>query len=351
VHPSADHSPVDPWVAAAASALRPALDSAVHHGNVPGGVILLGRAGADRAVLTSGTVAPECGTAAPDEHTVYDIASLTKVLATWPLIGRAVRSGLLSLDVPLASLSPDLPSPGGSLTIRQLMTHTSGLLTETGLARYQHSGLPLIHHLCAERLVDTPGARHRYVDRGFILLGLLLPALHGRPLHLLAEDLWHDLGLTSTSYGPLARAPHVAPTEQRLLGAPRTWGIPHDPSAALLGGVAGHAGVFSTSADLASFAERILDPAGEFAAWFEESRRPQATVEPGLHRGLAWILTADGAVAYHHGYTGTSLYLSPATGRYLVLCTNAVYHGWDRARLTPVRDLALRTIGMPAPAR
>jgi CubicO group peptidase (beta-lactamase class C family) len=292
-------------------------------------------------------VAQECGPAAPDEHTAYDIASLTKVIATWPLIGRARRENLLDLDAPLSRIRADLPSPGRDLTIRQILCHTSGLFPRTNFERYQHTGRPLLEHLCDEPLVSPPGTQHRYVDRGFILLGLLLPELYGCGLDRLADGLWRQLGLRETAYGPLARSPRVAPTEQRLLGTPRTWGIPHDPSAALLGGIAGHAGVFSTAADLSRFAEQLLSPDGEFADWLAESRRPLTPVEPGIARGLAWLLAADGQVMYHHGYTGTSLFLAPSTGRFIVLCTNAVYHGWDRARLSPVRELALRLIARP----
>lgn len=337
----------DDWTRATARALGDALEHAVDHGGVPGGAVAIGTPDGTRFTTSRGVVAPECGPAAPDEHTVYDLASLTKVVVTWPLIGRAVRDGLLDLDSPLRSWFPHLPAPGRDLTVTHLMSHTAGLLPHTRLDRYHHSERPLAEHICAEPLTSEPGSQHRYIDRGFILLGLLLPELHGRDLAQLATDLWRELGLTETAYGPLARSPQVAPTEQRLLGAPRTWGIPHDPSAALLGGIAGHAGAFSTTADLARFAEQLLDPAGEFAEWFTASRRPRTAVEPGVSRGLAWLLAADGSVAYHHGYTGTSLFLSPAAGRYIVLCTNAVYHGWNRARLSPVRDLALQLIARP----
>ncbi|MEV4182233.1 serine hydrolase, partial [Streptosporangium canum] len=130
-------------------------------------------------------------------------------------------------------------------------------------------------------------------------------------------------------------------------GAPRIWGAAHDDNAALMGGVAGHAGVFSTPGDLAVYARELLaayahgDGLGD---WLRTSLVPQAAIEPGLDRGLSWILAAGGGVAYHHGFTGTSLYLAPAAGRYLVICTNAVYHGAARTRLAPLRVLALKTI-------
>ncbi|KDN85948.1 hypothetical protein KCH_23490 [Kitasatospora cheerisanensis KCTC 2395] len=149
----------------------------------------------------------------------------------------------------------------------------------------------------------------------------------------------HPHRLRTAAPRPAARPDRAAAARRA-----RTWGAPHDPSAALLGGVAGHAGVFSCAADLAVFAEHLLGGTGPLADWFAESRRPCTAVEPGLHRGLAWLVTADDDVAYHHGFTGTSLFLAPRTGRYVVLCTNAVYHGWDRARLAGLRTLALRTL-------
>ncbi|WP_441246375.1 serine hydrolase domain-containing protein [Kitasatospora sp. McL0602] len=334
------------WTATTAATLRRALDqltgSAIPGalpGVFPGGVITLGTVGGPRHTLGSGVVAPECGDATPDGRTHYDLASLTKVLAVWPLVGRAVSRGLLDLDAPLHAVDPQLPPPGRDLTVRQLITHTSGLLPHTRLDRYRGRATPLAQLICAEPLAGTPGAQHRYIDRGFILLGLLLGTLHGRELHDLADEFWRETSLPDTRYGPLARAPRVAPTQPRLAGAPRLWGTVHDPSAALLGGVAGHAGVFSTTADLAVFAEHALG-----SRWLAESVSPAVPVGPGLRRGLAWLVTDDGAVAYHHGFTGTSLHLGLHTGRYVAICTNAVYHGWERGRLAPLRTLALEAV-------
>lgn len=336
-----------PWTTAAAAALTDALEAAVLDRGVPGGVLLVGdtRPGGREPRLSAGrgSVAPECGPAAPGEHTVYDIASLTKITATWALTGRALAAGLLGLDEPLGARFPSLPAPGALLTVRQLLAHTAGLQPETRLDRYLHLDRPLAELLCAERLVSLPGSEHRYINRGFVLLGLLLECAHGRPLDRLADDMWHGLGMHETEFGPVRRSPTVAPTEQRLRGAPRTWGIPHDPNAALLGGIAGHAGVFSTAADLAVFAEHLLT-GGD--TWFTESLRPQIGAGPGRSRGLAWLVTGTG-VAYHHGYTGTSLFLAPESGRYVVLLTNAVYHGFSGSRLTPLRDLALGLLGRP----
>ncbi|MFB7663357.1 serine hydrolase domain-containing protein [Kitasatospora sp. NPDC056138] len=335
------------WAVGAAATLQNAMAPLVSAGRVPGGVITAGTVGGPRVTAACGTVGAECGPAAPDEHTRYDLASLTKVVATWPLIGRAAREGLLDLDTPLRVIRSELPPPGGDLTVRQLITHTSGLLDRTQFDRYLGDPTPLARLICAEPLISEPGGQHRYIDRGFILLGLLLATLRRRRLDLLADELWRELGMTETSYGPLARSPQVAPTEARLVGAARIWGTVHDPSAALMGGIAGHAGAFSTAADLAAFAEHAL-----VSPWLTESMRAAVPIEPGRRRGLAWIVADTGPdagpVAYHHGFTGTSIHLAPRTGRYLVLLTNAVYHGRDSALLVPLRALVLSTLTDPA---
>ncbi|MGW1195324.1 serine hydrolase domain-containing protein [Streptomyces sp. NPDC002536] len=329
--------------------LREALADVVTAGATPGGVIIAGTADGNRHIVTAGVVAPECGDAAPDEHTVYDLASLTKVVATWLLVGRAVDAGLLDLDAPVRDALPAMSgeAPGGESTIRQLLAHTSGLRASTRLDHYRGANAPLHELLCREPLEDAPGT-HRYINRGYILLGLALAHIHARRLDELAAEMWHGLGMASTVYGPVSRSAHVAPTEQRLPGAPRIWGAAHDDNAALLGGIAGHAGVFSTPADLASYAERLLTSHGHRSSalgeWLHASLVPQAEIEPGLERGLSWALTGHGQVAYHHGFTGTSLYLHPEAGRYLVICTNAVYFGAARTRIAPLRALALKTV-------
>lgn len=321
-----------------------ALDQAVTDGAAPGGVIALGTLGDTPRFLTAGRVADELGDTAPGPDTVYDIASLTKVVATWPLACRAFDAGALARTGPVRDFLPpiDGPAPSGEATIEQLLTHTAGLKASTRLDHYRGTQTPLHELLCREALDNEPGT-HRYINRGYILLGLALAHAHTRPLDELARALWDDLGMTTTTYGPVARTPQVAPTEQRIPGAPRIWGTAHDDNAALLGGVAGHAGVFSTARDLARYAEYLIDPASRLSGWLRASTLPFAPIEPGLDRGLSWIV-APGNIAYHHGFTGTSLYLNPGAGRYLAILTNAVYHGEARRRIAPLRALALKTI-------
>jgi CubicO group peptidase (beta-lactamase class C family) len=336
-----------PWAETVLAELHDCLDLMTADGAVPGGVIAHGTYDSRPGFLTSGIVAPECGDTRPGPDTVYDVASLTKVLATWPLIGSLDS---LDLDVPVRDLLRHLPAdaPGGQVTVRQILAHTSGLRADTRLDQYRGTGTDLAELICREDLIAEPGTGHRYINRGFILAGLLLAQVTDQRLDELAADLWQGLGMPATQYGPLDRAAHVAPTERRFPGAPRLWGLPHDDNAALLGGVAGHAGVFSTPTDLATYASALLRGHHEgspLGVWLAESMAPHAVIEPGLNRGLAWILADEARVAHHHGFTGTSLYLHPATGRYLAICTNAVYHHQDnRTRLAPLRALALKAI-------
>jgi CubicO group peptidase (beta-lactamase class C family) len=336
-----------PFTSADTNLLHDGLRQIVTDGASPGGVLVCGTAGGERSVLAAGVIAPEIGGQAPDESTVYDIASLTKVVAIWPLVGRALNAGLMDLDAPIRDYLPPLTgqAPSGAATVRQLITHTAGLRASTRLDQYRGAALPLHELLGREPLEAAPGT-HRYINRGYILLGLALAHIHQRPLDALARDMWSALGMEEIAYGPVGRSLRVAPTEALIPGAPRIWGSAHDDNAVTMGGVAGHAGVFAPAADLATYAEALLTvgPDTQLGAWWRASLTPQADIEPGLARGLGWIIAAGGMVAYHHGFTGTSLYLAPATGRYLVIATNAVYNGPARTRIAPLRELALKTI-------
>ncbi|WKK26446.1 serine hydrolase domain-containing protein [Streptomyces olivoreticuli] len=325
------------------------LNEAVADGETPGGIIICGTPDGDRHTISAGVVAPECADSAPDENTIYDIGSLTKVVATWLLIGKALNSGKLTLDAPIRDALPSMNGeiPSGEATIRQLLSHASGLRASTRLDRYCGANAPLHELLCREPLGDASGT-HRDIDRGYILLGLALDHINHQRLDELTTGTWHGMGMTSTVYGPVPRSTRVAPTEQRLAGAPRVWGATQDGNAALLGGIAGHAGVFTTTADLATYAEQLLSAyaqeSSEMGEWFRDSLVPQTTIEPGLDRGLSWILASHGQIAYHHGSTGASLYLQPEARRYMVICTNAIYHGPVHTRITRLRALALKTM-------
>ncbi|GAB3439177.1 serine hydrolase domain-containing protein [Streptomonospora sediminis] len=326
------------WLAHTGTEIRGVLKVMVDAGWLPGGTAVIGTDSMWEFVAVGGI--GEAGgdhMAAPDVR--YDAASLTKVMATWPLVGRAVAEGRLGLDTPLGDHFSGGPYPGGQITARQVLTHTSRLNPVTWLERYAGTDQDLGEAILSEPLDE---AGHRYIDRGFILLGLLLERLLGAPLDRLAGELWSVAGMTSTTYGPLARSPLVAPTERRIPGAAPTWGVVHDEAAALMGGVAGHAGMFTTAIDLGAFARDLLrvhtagsggDPLTDYV---RQSWHHQVPVDDHLSRGLAWLITDSGLV-YHHGYTGVSLFLHPATGRYVGVLTNAVHYGRNRTGLFDLR--------------
>jgi CubicO group peptidase (beta-lactamase class C family) len=325
------------WLAETGADIRGVLKVMVDAGWVPGGTAVVGTGSMWEFVAVGGTTADGGALAGPDVH--YDVASLTKVMATWPLVGRAVDGGLLDLDAPLSAHVPGGPYPGGDVTARQILTHTSRLNPVTWLERYVGTDQDLAEAILAEPLDDEG---YRYIDRGFILLGLVLERLFGAPLDRLAADLWTEAGMTATTYGPLPRGPMVAPTERRIPGTAATWGVVHDEAAALMGGVAGHAGAFSTAIDLGVFARELLRPADEgdalglSAGYVRQSWTAQVPVEDGCARGLAWLVTTGGVV-YHNGYTGVSLHLHPGSGRYVGLLTNAVHFGRRRTGLCDLR--------------
>jgi CubicO group peptidase (beta-lactamase class C family) len=336
-------TPTESWVHRVAERLGLTLERAVDAGEVPGGVAVVGTLDSQCLACVGGLTSALPG-AATGEHVHYDVASLTKVMATWPLVGRAQAAGLLDLDAPVGpwfpggDAAPPVTLPGAEVTPRRILTHTSRLDPVTDFARYIGSGRTLAECILAEPL-QGPG--RRYIDRGFILLGLLLERVHGCSLDVIAQELWTEIGLSETAYGPVARGAGTAPTERRLAGAGPAWGVVHDESTALMGGVAGHAGVFTTGADLGRFARAVLaglqgEPGPIPPDFSRESAVVHAPVARGLGQGLAWLVEADGLL-HHSGYTGTYLAVDPGRGRYVGLLTNAVHHGRARVGLDALR--------------
>ncbi|WP_116246219.1 serine hydrolase [Nocardiopsis sp. FIRDI 009] len=326
------------WLTETGGRIRGVLKVMVDAGWLPGGTAVVGTGGMWEFVAV-GRVDGETETA-PDVF--YDVASLTKVTATWPLVGRAVAEGALDLDAPMSEYLPAEGLPGADVTVREILTHTSGLNPVTWLERYVGTEQDLAEAILADPLEGR--GHHRYVDRGFILLGMLLERRYGVRLDRLAGDLWDELGMRSTAFGPLARSPSVAPTERRLVGAAPAWGVVHDEAAALMGGVAGHAGVFTTAIDLGAFARELLR-IGEGcggpvpSSYVCESWQPHVEAGHRLWRGLGWLVTPEGVV-YHNGYTGASLFMHPASGRYVGVLTNAVHFGRERTGLGELRASA-----------
>ncbi|KUL33840.1 serine hydrolase [Streptomyces sp. NRRL F-4489] len=283
--------------------------------------------------------------------TVFDAASLTKILAVWSSIGALWEDGKLDLDSPLGGFWPEAEGhPLGMVTARHLLTHTAGLPLRAQLKRlYGTDPQDVRDGVLHEALHRPPGEAVEYTDRAALILGYLAEYLSGLPLDQLAmERTWQPLGMDSTRYGPLPAqaAARCAPTELDEDTGTHLKGIVHDFSARLLGGVCGIAGTFTVLDDLVAFLRYTLDTttapgqAGFGPAWTSESLRIQTgPLQPG--RGFFWHPAAGTEpgedIWSHYGFTGTALWVSPGQRRWAVLLTNKLYYTRDRRPLTDIR--------------
>ena len=353
-----------PAITAAAAAVR-LVAEAVREGVAPAAVLAVGRAGAGAAtengspyeIHTFGRTHPTAAAPPVTEETVFDLASLTKVVATTPAVLRLIDAGQLALDDPVARYLPAYAKGAKArVTLRHLLTHTSGLPADEPFYQRETSPTGLRAAIAATPLVARPASTVRYSDIGFMTLGFVLEAVTGSTLDSAVQELvFTPLGLASTSYVPVhALGIDFAPTEPRPgTGEPR-FGVVHDENAEALDGVAGHAGVFSTIGDLVSYLRQAwLSPesAGAGGDFLSPAIRDAATTCWTRHlngrRGLGWVLARDRwdhmtaawpeGRAGHTGFTGTSIAFDPASGLWTVLLTNAVYHGRDHAGIALLR--------------
>jgi len=333
------------------AALDAAVTNAIAAGRLPGGVLWLERQG-EAQVRTYGerSVRPTREPMTPD--TVFDAASLTKVVVTTPCLLRLVEDGRVDLDAPVGRYLEGFSGEGReAITVRHLLTHVSGL--PSGLPRsspWQGSSNALVLAQ-TQPLVEPPGTRFRYSDINFILLGLLIEKASGVPLDRFATNtLFAPLGMTRSGYLPFAPSgtndlpqnlpdsgiDRIAPTEE-LAGPVLLRGVVHDPTARRLGGVAGHAGLFTSADDLARFSRMLLNGGtleGRTILRTETVRQMIAVqTPPGLpRRGLGWDIDSPyagprGSVfplgSYGHtGWTGTSLWIDPFSRTFLIFLSN-----------------------------
>jgi uncharacterized protein YbbC (DUF1343 family)/CubicO group peptidase (beta-lactamase class C family) len=269
--------------------------------------------------------------------TVFDLASLTKVVATTPSVMRLFQYGQIRLDDPLARYIPDFGMNGKeSVSLRQLLTHYSGLKPDLDMNtswQGQETAFRLAHE---EKLQTPPGAQFVYSDINFIELGELVQRLSGLSLDQYARvHIFEPLRMKRTRYLPPASwAPKIAETlsvdNHRILR-----GIVQDPTAQRMGGVAGHAGLFSTGADLALYAQALIDRKTILSPEvIEKMTTPQQPPNEVEVRGLGWDIDSPfssnrGALLPvgsfgHTGFTGTSMWIDPYTNTYVILLTNSV---------------------------
>ncbi|MGV9881695.1 serine hydrolase domain-containing protein [Streptomyces sp. NPDC003006] len=318
----------------------------------PGAVWAVGDAAGIQAQGATGALDPNEPHASMQPDTVFDAASLTKILAVWSSIGALWEDGKLDLTAPLGTYWPEVAGhPLGTTTAHHLLTHTAGLPLRAQLKNlYGTDPQDIRDGVLHEPLHRQPGEAVEYTDRAALVLGYLAEHLSGQRLDQLAtERTWRPLGMTSTRFGPLPTdlAARCAPTELDQDTGTHLKGTAHDFSARLLKGVCGIAGVFTVLDDLATFLRHMLGASSRpgFAAfgsaWTAESLTLQTgTLSPA--RGLFWHpapgTTPVDDIWVHYGFTGTGMWISPAQGRWAVLLTNKLFYTRDREPLTAVRN-------------
>ena len=301
-------------------------------------------------------------------ETIYDLASLTKILVTTPLLLQGAAEQRLRLDDPLAVHLPEAQAPG--VTLRHLLSHTSGLPAWIPFYLEVTGYEAVVARAAATHPTAPAGEQVVYSDLGFILLGEVVRRALGAPLDVLAaQRIFGPLEMRDTTYRPSSTLrDRIAPTEdgtsieQAMAGeAGRRhrwrryliWGEVHDSNAYAMGGVSGHAGVFGTAGDVVRYARIWLAGGGGSSARTLPADLAQAAITgqpPDRTRGLGWALTgphewwgtALSPRAFGHtGFTGTSIVIDPEHALAIVLLTNAVHLGRDRTEiLTLRRELA-----------
>src|SRR5665213_2804853 len=326
------------------------INQAVRDDVIPGAVLLIGHNGhivyrnayGNRALLP----AKEPMTV----NTVFDIASLTKVVATTSCIMKLFEEGRIWLDAPVTTYLPEFQGGQSPITIRDLMTHFSGerpdLVQDPPWTGYETG----IHRALIEKPVNPPGTKFVYSDINFILLGEVIKRLSGMPENDYAKKILFDpLGMKDTGYLPdPALKPRIAPTEMQKDGTVLR-GVVHDPTARFMGGVAGDAGVFSTADDLAKFCQMLLDGGdGLFSpVTIRKFTTPATPIGQAVLRGFGWDIDSPysgnrgelfpvGRSFGHTGFTGTSIWIDPVSDSYVILLANSG-HPHLRKALTPLR--------------
>ncbi|MQA90713.1 MAG: serine hydrolase [Gemmatimonas sp.] len=308
----------------------------VYRGNLPGAAVAVGRWGTTVLERGIGTYdrTPLSPHVHPD-HTIYDLASLTKVVATTTAVMLLVEDGMIDLDTPVSNYLPSFSSaPKSWVTIRHLLTHSSGLPAGTGT--FPASRWASLQKILDMPLVTSPGERVVYSDLGFVILWLTAEAAYGGSLEqLLVDRVYHPLGMGATRFNPGPACTRCAPTDER----DGYRGLVHDPIARNLGGIAGNAGLFSTAHDLSRFAAMLVN-GGELngVRVLQKSTIDLFTQrQPGADtRALGWDTPDDdghGASGLsisrsafgHTGFTGTSLWVDPDRGTWTVLLSNRTY--------------------------
>ena len=344
-------------------AIDAAVADAIASQSVPGGVVLVGRH--DRVLFRRAygfrEVAPDRAPTTVD--TVFDLASLTKPIATATSVMVLVERGVIGLDDPLIKYVRECDREGKrAITLRHLLLHVSGLPADIAKEDFAHGRDEAIRRICNVSLRGPAGVTSIYSDLGFILLEEVVRRVTSRELSVFAgEAIFAVLGMRDTGFLPADALRERAAWTELVDGVWRA-GVVHDPRAYLLGGIAGHAGLFSTADDLAVYARAILG-GGEVDGKRILSPRSVAAMiapydVPGSIRALGWNVQSQwrgeglSPTAFgHFGFTGTALWIDPDKDLFVVVLTNRVHpdgKGDAKPLVARINTLVADAIGPPA---
>ncbi len=347
--------------AAGLEPIRAIVEEEIQTGKIPGAVVVIGHRDdlVCRRAFGYRTLKPAKWRMSED--TVFDLASLTKVIATTTAVMQLADAGKLRLDDPVMRYWPAFGAHGKEqITVRQLLTHYSGLRPDLP-PRPRWSGTSgALTRIVEQQPVALPDSHFIYSDLNFIVLGELVRRISGQPLDTYcAEHIFAPLGMRDTRF-------HVMPAQRDRIAPTTRWGAVHDPTAYRMGGVAGHAGLFSTAGDLARFAQMLLNGgragSGQVlsAAAIDLMTSSQSPTGVDVQHGLGWDIGSPFAASWrgvlsdrtygHTGYTGTSLWVDPVSRTYAIILTNRV-HPSGEGNVKPLRERIARLVAALAPVQ
>jgi len=349
----------------ASPTLDAVVEAAVRDGLIPGAVLLIGHDGkiVHRKAYGNRALVPQREPMTAD--TIFDIASLTKVVATTPALMKLFEQGKLRINDPVTAYLPEFQGGRSDITVRDLLTHFSGMRPDLDLEPPWTGYETGIRRALIEKPTSPPATRFVYSDINFELLGEIVHRLSGKSLDEYArEAVFAPLGMRETGFHPTP-SPRIAPTEIDPATSAPFRGVVHDPTARYMGGVAGHAGVFSTAADLAKYAQMMLDDGNKLFSplTIKKFTSPNSPPDQPILRGLGWDIDSGYSAprgelfpigSYGHtGFTGPSLWIDPASKTYVILMTNSV-HPKGGKNLNPLRSkiatIVAAAVGVPGAA-
>ena len=314
------------------------VQEAIRDSQIPGAVVLIGHDGQVIYRKAFGERSLEPRREPMSVDTIFDVASLTKVVATSIAVAQLVQMGQVRVNEPVAKYIPEFAENGKEeITVRELLTHHSGLPKDLDLSQVWEGRETALHMAYSARTIFAPGSQFLYSDVNFIVLGALVERVSGMSLdEYCRKHIFLPLNMAHTRFlPPAAWLPKIAPTQfdehDKMLR-----GVVHDPTARRMGGVAGHAGVFSTADDLAKFAQALLSGSTILSPLMvEKMTTPQQPPTSTVLRGFGWDIDSPfssnrgdllpvGSFG-HTGFTGTSLWIDPTTRTYIIILTNAVH--------------------------